>query len=231
MADPFSVLVSIVRARITEPGYRWLDSALATAGDLNRLLSSYTAASRQAGPAPLDLTSSEEANVTALAPGLSCRLWSIADASRALLLLASATDTADSAAWVTIAISCFENGDAGERQSWLRSLSFLPHADQLAVVAIDACRSHIQPLFESIACENPFPAANFSERQFNQLVLKAIFTGVRLERIVGLSGRLNPELSRMASDYAGERRAAGRSVPADLALALQTAPALEEHLS
>ena len=39
---------------------------------------------------------------------------------------------------------------------------------------------------------------------FNQLVLKAMFTGVALERIVGLSRRVNPELSRMARDYAAE---------------------------
>jgi hypothetical protein len=231
VADPFSVLVPILRARLTESGHRWLDRACATTGDLNRLLGSYTAASRQAGLAPLDLSPSEHASLTALAPCLDCRFWSVADVARAVLLLASAEGTADSSAWVTTAISCFENGDAGEQQSWLKSVSLLPHADRFATVAIDACRSHIQPLFDSIACENPFPAAYFSERQFNQLVLKAMFTGVRLERIVGLARRVNPELSRMARDYAAERSAAGRSVPADLALALDTAPALQEHLS
>jgi hypothetical protein len=48
------------------------------------------------------------------------------------------------------------------------------------------------------------------------MVLKALFTGVALDRIVNLDDRLNPELARMASDYASARRAAGRSVPADL---------------
>ena len=53
---------------------------------------------------------------------------------------------------------------------------------------------------------------------------------MEIERIVGLTSRLNPELSRMARDYAAERRAAGRSVPADLPLALHDM-ALEEHFS
>lgn len=229
MADALSELVPIVRGRLSESGHHWLDSALATAGDLNRLLSSYTVASRQVGLAPLDLNPSEQTGLTALAPGLSCRHWSIADAARALLLLASAKSTADSIAWVTTAISCFENGDAGEQQSWLKSLSLLPHADRFAAVTIDACRSHIQPLFESIACDNPFPAAHFPERPFNQMVLKALFIGVAIDRIAGLDRRLNAELSRMARDYAAERRAAGRSVPADLPLALHDM-ALEEHL-
>ena len=49
------------------------------------------------------------------------------------------------------------------------------------------------------------------------MVLKALFVGVAVDRIVGLDGRLTPELARMAADYASERRAAGRSVPSDIA--------------
>lgn len=48
------------------------------------------------------------------------------------------------------------------------------------------------------------------------MVLKARFTGVALERIIGLKKRATPELRRMAADYASERGAAGRSVPKDV---------------
>ena len=81
---------------------------------------------------------------------------------------------------------------------------------------MDACRSHIQPLFEAIACENPYPARHFPELNFNQMVLKVLFTGVALDRVVGLQARVTPELQRMAADYASERRAAGRSIPPDI---------------
>ena len=57
-----------------------------------------------------------------------------------------------------------------------------------------------------------------------------MFIGVSLERIVDLPRRRNPELSRMARDYAAERRAAGRTVPPDLALALHDG-AFEEAAS
>jgi hypothetical protein len=40
-----------------------------------------------------------------------------------------------------------------------------------------------------------------------------LFTGSSLDRIVGWEERNNAELVRMATDYASERRAAGRSVP------------------
>ena len=68
--------------------------------------------------------------------------------------------------------------------------------------------------------EHPYPSALLPERNFNQVVLNAMFNGIALARIVGLSARRNAELARMATDYAAERSAAGRSVPADMALAL-----------
>jgi hypothetical protein len=44
---------------------------------------------------------------------------------------------------------------------------------------------------------------------------------VPVSRILGLERRKTPELRRMAADYASERRAAGRPVPADIHLAMQ----------
>ena len=73
-------------------------------------------------------------------------------------------------------------------------------------------------VFEAIACENPFPRDHFPEANFNQLVLKAMFLDVPLDRVLGWRERNNLELRRMAADYAAERRAAGRSVPEGIAL-------------
>ena len=95
----------------------------------------------------------------------------------------------------------------------------LPDPSQYLPLAIDACRTNILPLFEAVACENPYPSRHFPERNLNQLVLKALFNGVALVRIVGLETRANAELTRMATDYAAERAAAGRSIPADISLA------------
>jgi hypothetical protein len=233
VADAFSALFVMVRGRLNEAGQRWLEGAVseARAGDVNRVAASYTAASRQAGMAQLDADAAERASLAAIAPGLSSEHWTVADAARAVLLLAGGQDASDERRFVRAALTCFENGDAREQQSWLRAVSLLPHDDRFTAVAVDACRSHIQPTFEAIACENPYASIRFSERQFNQMVLKAMFTGVRLERIVNLPRRVNPDLSQMARDYAAERRAAGRTVPPDLVLALHDAPALEEHLS
>lgn len=62
----------------------------------------------------------------------------------------------------------------------------------------------------------PTPPGSFPELNFNQMVVKCLFNGVALHRIVGLEQRFSAELSRMADDYAAEREAAGRTVPVDL---------------
>jgi hypothetical protein len=115
-----------------------------------------------------------------------------------------------------LAEDCFRHGDSGERRAVLRCLSQLKEPERYVELAAQACRSSVQTVFEALAGENPFPAATMPDLLFNQMVLKALFTEMALDRIVGLASRLTPELSRMAADYAQERRAAGRSVPADI---------------
>jgi len=134
-----------------------------------------------------------------------------AEAARIALLVEEDVDPATAA-------DLFRHGDNDERRAILRALPRLRDPARFLPLAIDACRTSVVPVFEAIACDNPFPTTHFPDANFNQLVLKAVFVGVPLGRVVGLHTRLSPELSRMARDYAAERRAAGRSVPDDLAL-------------
>ena len=142
--------------------------------------------------------------------------WGVDEAGRAAMLVAAAAGLAEERL-AALVEECYGRGDNRERQAVLKALPLLPPSERLVALGVDACRTSIQPLFEAIACENPYPAARFSDLNFNQMVLKALFVGVAVDRIVGLDGRLTPELARMAADYASERRAAGRSVPSDIA--------------
>lgn len=212
-------LLSITHPRISADGRRWLDATLAACGSrppLSAVLRAYTAAPRHVGRAPLDATADETRPFLDVAPHFSFAQWTIDDAARAALLLATAAGETDPDHFYELATGCYEQGDSREQQSWLRGVLLLPQPERFTMTAIDACRTNIVPLFESIACENPFPARYFPDRNFNQLVLKALFNGIALERIANLSSRLNPELSRMADDYVTEREAAGRSVPPDI---------------
>lgn len=112
----------------------------------------------------------------------------------------------------------FMHGDSGEQEALLRTLSILPDQGRFLLTAVEACRANVQTVFEAIACENSYPGCYFPEPSFNQMVLKAVFTGVSLLRIVGLPDRISPTLKGMASDYIKERTSAGRPVHEDIAL-------------
>jgi hypothetical protein len=141
--------------------------------------------------------------------------WALDDFARAALLLRAA-EVLPPSDLEAVVDRAYRDGDTRQRQAVLRALSLLPDADRFLAVAVDAARSGIPPLFEAIACENPYPAAHFPAMNFNHMVLQALITGVALDRFVGLGARVTPDLVRMANDWAAERRAAGRSVPADL---------------
>ena len=135
-------------------------------------------------------------------------VWGTDEVARAALLVRAHPRVTPDELWA--------HGDNRERQAVLKALPLLP--DLHVALAIEACRSNVLTVFEAIACENPYPARQFPELAFNQMVLKAAFSGVALARIVGLGSRLNAELARMANDFASERTAAGRAVPDDLAI-------------
>lgn len=141
--------------------------------------------------------------------------WAVDDLARAALLL-RAGEALPPEGLTAVADRAYHAGDTREQQAVLRTLPLLPHADRFLALAVDAERSGIAPIFEAIACENPYPAVHFPALNFNHMVLTALVTGVALDRMVGLGARVTPELVRMANDYAVERRTARRSVPADL---------------
>jgi hypothetical protein len=121
---------------------------------------------------------------------------------------------------VAVVEELYRTGEQREQESVLRMLAMLPEPERFTMLAVNACRTNSVAVFTAIAHDNAFPAAYFPELSFNQLVLKAIFLGVRVARINGLPARVNNELRRMLEGYASERRAAGRPVPDDVSAVL-----------
>jgi hypothetical protein len=215
----FEFLAGTLRTRVPAEALTWFEAAASSAatGTADQLLDVYTKA-RRLGRERLALAAAEIDAAAALVPGAMFDQWTREDAGRAAFLLARAVAGDDT--FAAAAVDCYERGDTAEQQSWLKSTALLPHPERLLPNVIDACRTNILPMFEAIACENPYPARHFPERNFNQMVLKALFNKVALSRIVGLAARRNADLTRMAADYASERRAAGRTVPSDIGLAM-----------
>jgi hypothetical protein len=198
---------------------QWLARVRAEASgpfDENRFLAAYSGAARRlrSGRCLLD-----DAFVGELAErGIrGAGSWTPVRAVRTGLVLA-ALEAAEWEGAGAIARKVFRTGDNEERIALLGALVLAKDPAAFLELAIDACRTHVTEVFEAIACDNAYPARYFPEANFNQMILKAVFIEVPLERVVGLGDRLNVELCRMAEYYAEERTAAGRTVPADLRL-------------
>jgi hypothetical protein len=171
-------------------------------------------APRKIGKVDLDLTPAEQQAGRETRGALDASGWSIDQAARILLILASfTTDEAKFAAGID---RIFVTAEIGEQIALLQGLPLFPAAELLLPRATEGVRSAMQPIFEAVAHRNPYPREQFSDAQWNQMVVKTLFIGSRLAPIQGLDARRNADLARMLVDYADERRAAGRSISPEL---------------
>ncbi|MEM6472980.1 MAG: EboA domain-containing protein [Planctomycetota bacterium] len=107
----------------------------------------------------------------------------------------------------------YQTADVREKRLIILVLPLLRSGERFLRVATEAARTNILPVFSALALGNPFPQEHFSESQWNQMVLKAIFVGCNIREIVGLHERHNSSLSETIFQYVSERHSARRSVP------------------
>jgi hypothetical protein len=169
--------------------------------------------SRRIPKEPLAPTDAELAAATTTRPGWDPRDWTLDQAARVRLLLAS---TADGAVLSRRLDTLCSAADVGELVAFYRGLPLYPDPPRHVLRAAEGVRSNMRVVFEAVAHRNPYPAEHFVESAWNQMVLKALFVGTRLDLIAGLDRRANPTLARMLCDYAHERWAASRPVSPEL---------------
>ena len=135
--------------------------------------------------------------------------WSVDQAVRGLLLVGTPADEM---------LAVYRFGDAAERQAVLQALSIAEvaaAADDAAVELVeDAIRTNDQRLVA--AALGAYATKWLPQPAFRQAVLKCVFAGIPLAAVDGLPERVDDELLRMMKDFAAERTAAGREIPADL---------------
>ena len=132
-----------------------------------------------------------------------------ADAARVLLL---ATARAELATLIRL----YRQGTPAERRAVLKALPHLVAGPGALPLVEDALRTNDTRLLA--AALGPYAAAHLQPHDWRHAVLKCLFTGVRVDAVAGLAERArgDAELARMLGDYAAERTAASRPVPADL---------------
>ncbi|MFJ7159110.1 EboA domain-containing protein [Streptomyces sp. NPDC101118] len=118
-------------------------------------------------------------------------------------------------------VRLYRQGSAAERRAVLRALPYLDLDPAQGVPLVeDALRANDTHLVA--AAVGPYAARHLTAHTWRHAVLKCLFTGVPLAVVAALADRArgDAELARMLTDYAAERTAAGRTVPADLRRAL-----------
>jgi hypothetical protein len=215
-----------VVTRVPDDCRPWYENALAVARQAGPAGDGFAVAwsgcGRRLGRAPLATTPDQARQLTAAGAPFVPDGWGLDEAGRALLLLAALES--GSAAAAEVVTELFARGEMREQQAVLRVLPYLPDPAQYAALAADAVRTNVLSVLEALACDNPFPARHMPDLAFNQLIMKAIFNGLPLRRVVALAERNTAELRRMVGAYASERRAAGRPVPADVDFILGGTP-------
>lgn len=212
--QPLDLLRDILNARAPAGARAWLAAMESAGRDRGALFGAFAAAGRKLGASRVELAPAEAEAARHLGIEAILARASLDELGRAALLSMACAAAPEGA--VDVVAEAYRQGDDREKRAVVRALPLLPDPARFVDVAVNACRTSVDPVFEGIAADNPYPSAHFPDLAFRQMVLKALFVGVPLERVIGLSERTTPELERMAHDYASERRAAGRAVPADI---------------
>jgi hypothetical protein len=216
----------LARRRARADARAWLEQAFrgAAARDADQVALAFAAAARRLGRGPLALDEAERAAMASIDVDWSLDGWQTDELGRVALLLdiAHRTSAVDLDRLVE---SLWVRGDTRERQAVMRALPLLPAPERWLVVALEGARSSVRPLFEAIACDNPYPATGFHEIHFNELVLKCLGADLPLARVVGLGARATGALTHDVAAYAAARRAAGRSIRPELWRFAAPAPA------
>ena len=153
-------------------------------------------------------------NKTTNLNGLQVQHWTLDRLVRVyFLLLIEQLSHASSTSQIEI---LFDTAEINESIDLFSALPLFSQPENWMHRATQAVRSNIGDVFNSFTFANPYPAAYFTELAWNQMVLKCIFNDKPIHLIQGIDERANENLANMLSDFAHERWAAGRSVPAQV---------------
>lgn len=211
-----AVLQQMLDARLDPSASTWLRDSVASlaGGGCDRdLYRSVSLVSRKLGKVPLAPDAATLAAAAQMRPGWDPSPWTVDQAGRVRLLLATGADGERFAARLDALCA---TADVDELVAFYRGLPLYPDAPRHRARAAEGVRSNMRVVFEAVAHGNPYPAEQLPDEAWNQMVLKALFVGSALHPINGLDRRANPALARMLGDYAHERWAARRSISPEL---------------
>jgi hypothetical protein len=218
VVDPPSTALDLMRGwlsrRLPVDAVAWLEDEIGRQRekpDERRLGMVLGLVGRRVGRTDLALSTADVAAAQSLRGRWRPEFWGTDEAARVALIMATWTGDAELFARRIEALCA--TGELTEQIACFKGFAIFPAPERLIGRAREAVRSSIQPVFEAMACCNPYPADHFEAAAYNQMVVKCVFSGVPIEKIVGVDERRNDDMLRMLRDLVSERRAAGRVVP------------------
>lgn len=202
-------IANILESECTAKEYQWLMDRSAQKSKAIRL--GFVMAHRQISN---DQVSEGSLTIDDSAYTINLTRWSKDQLCRAFLLLA--LDTGNIEDFQRDIETIFKTADNRESQAIYASFSLFKSSEIWKQRATEAIRSNVGLIFDAMAFNNPYPAMHFNDTAWNQVVLKAIFSDKSIWGITGLADRRNERLALTLSDFAHERWAAGRTLPADV---------------
>jgi hypothetical protein len=205
-----TLLLDWLKARLPAPSLAWLEekaALLATGAPDKTVFASFSSCVRYSGKAPLSLDAAALKAAREAVPGWNPSDWTCDQACRIFLL--SALPPGPQSA--KLMDQMFQTADVAEAVALEKAVAVLENPEGHLARAREALRSNIKEVFEAMTLRNPYPALQFDNVGWNQMVVKTFFVESPVQEIEGLDRRVNPPLSRMLSDLAEERWAAGRT--------------------
>lgn len=220
MIEPAAPLTTLIRSwissRVDATALEWIDSRFRAVadGEKKALFIAFGLVPRKVGKADLALTESERNAAETARSGWNPSGWSLDQLVRTFFVLAYPAH--DAQTYFKTLDLLFSTGEVGELVALYQALPLLPNPPSHVLRAAEGIRTNIKAVFCAVAHNNPFPSEQFNDDQWNQLVLKCLFIGVSLRPVIGIDERANAKLMSMLVDFAHERRAAHRPIPAEL---------------
>ncbi len=199
----------ILKSECTEKEYEWIQTK--SRQDPKAIRLAFVMAHRQISNVPV---SAGRIKILDTPYSIDLSQWSRDQLGRTFLVLS--LERGDANKFYDEVQTIFKTADNRESQAIYAAMSLFSSPSIWIQRATEAIRSNVGLIFDAMAFNNPFPAMHFDDVAWNQLVLKTIFSDKSIWRITGLAERRNEQLARTLSDFAHERWAAGRTLPADV---------------
>lgn len=206
------LLSAIIEKNIGTEIVQWLldKTVLSIAPENNYQLNiTFTSMPRKTGKQQIHITDTDTKEIRKLLPGFSIDHWTVDRLCRVWLLMQ--LESSNKEMYVQRIENLFPHAEMNEQVALYSALPLLVYPQEWKLQCAAGIRSNLDNVLEAIMYHNPYPANYLDESAWNQLVMKAFFTGKNVNKITGIDRRINQNLANMLFDYVEERWSAHRS--------------------